>query len=146
MTALLDRFFTRLPGEWAIARTISDRRFGPGRFEGVAIFAPRGDGALAYRESGELSFANWRGAAYRSWLYVQSRAGLHIFYPDGQTLLHRFEFEADAASARHLHLCGQDRYQAELRLGEEDAFTLRYGVEGPAKNYFLSTSYRRRKL
>ncbi|MFT3728579.1 MAG: DUF6314 family protein [Terricaulis sp.] len=142
MTALLDRFFTRLPGVWTVARTIEDSRIGAGRFDGVAIFSADDPRTLAYQENGELVFGDWRGPAYRRWRYQYEGSALSIFYPGGETLLHRFEFNGDA-TAQHAHLCGPDQYCATFTLDEADAFTLRYAVDGPAKRYVLNTIYRR---
>ncbi|HVV33856.1 MAG TPA: DUF6314 family protein [Vitreimonas sp.] len=142
MAASLHHLFDRLPGAWSVARTIADERIGAGRFEGQALFRPQTETSLLYKETGELVIGAWRGPAYRQWLYVSSSAALSIFYPDGKTLLHRFELGA-GESAEHTHLCGEDRYAAQLSSTGESGFALSYRVDGPSKRYALHTAYTR---
>lgn len=142
MAASLHHLFDRLPGAWSVARTIADEQMGAGRFEGQALFKPQTETSLLYEETGELVIGAWRGPAYRQWLYVCSPTALDIFYPDAKTLLHHFELGA-GDSAQHIHLCGEDRYAAQLSLTGEDAFALSYKVEGPSKRYALHTAYTR---
>ena len=139
MTTPLDRLFGRLPGAWLIARSIDDDRLGAGRFDGRATFAPQAGGALLYEERGELRIGDWRGPAYRRWLYRRHADVLEVLYPDGGALLHRFDF-AGAYSAMHTHLCGEDRYEAIFTLSDT-SFTIGYTVDGPAKRYRLRSDY-----
>ncbi len=145
MAASLQRLFASLPGAWSVARTIADERMGAGRFEGRALFKPQTETTLLYEETGELAIGAWRGPAYRQWLYVCSPTVLAIFYPDGESLLHRFEFATGQSRAEHTHLCGEDRYCAQLSLTGESEFALRYAVEGPSKRYTLHTAYARKE-
>lgn len=140
MATPLDRLFAKLPGAWSVKRTITDSRMGEGRFQGRALFTPQADAALIYAECGELVMSGWRGPAYRRWLYRLEPAALSILYPDGETLLHRFAFGGGARCAEHTHLCGEDRYSAQIALTGAD-FTLSYTVNGPRKRYVLNTTY-----
>jgi hypothetical protein len=141
MAAPLDRLLQYLPGAWSLARTIEDDRLGKGRFDGKAVFTPNAESGWFCEESGELAISTWRGGGYRRWLYRRDGDGLVILYPDGQALLHRFDFSSGAERARHTHTCAQDRYHAVFTLCHNGGFTLNYGVVGPAKRYRLHTAY-----
>jgi len=145
MTATLRQFFARLPGAWTVTRTIDDSRLGTGRFTGQAVFAPNGDGALLYAENGELTLGDWKGPAYRRWLYTRQDNALCIYYPDGSVLLHRFPFAADSAHAMHTHFCAADRYEAEIQLLGGGRYALNYAVYGPSKEYMVRTVYEPRR-
>jgi hypothetical protein len=50
------------------------------------------------------------------------------------------DFRADRPEATHL--CGEDRYRVSYEFGE-DTWLSRWGVKGPAKDYVMTTRYRR---
>ena len=58
-----------LAGDWAVARTIADRRTGQsGTFEGRAQFAPEGAG-LTYHEEGRLALGAFETIASQLYRY-----------------------------------------------------------------------------
>lgn len=145
MVTRLDSLFCSLAGAWSVSRTITDHRMGSGHFDGHAVFTRQGDSALICDERGELVIGGWRGPAFRRWLYVREESRLSILYPDGETLLHSFDFDADTTCAEHTHLCGKDQYRAGLVLTADGGFTLSYSVDGPSKRYALRTAYVRQE-
>lgn len=132
--------FRALPGAWTLRREIEDSRFGAGTFKGRATFAAQPDGTLLYEEHGELQLGAWRGPAWRRWVYALEADVLIIRYPGTGAELHTFRFSTEPeCSARHFHICGADRYDASLKREPDGALTLSYVVNGPAKDYRLST-------
>lgn len=134
--------FQALPGAWTLRRAIEDTRFGAGSFTGTADFSPQPDGALLYEELGELTLGAWRGPAWRRWIYALEGDALVVRYPGTLAELHSFVFAAEpngAVSARHVHLCGEDRYDARFERGADGSLHLAYAVTGPAKDYRLTT-------
>ena len=143
--------FAALPGAWSLRRDIEDARFGAGSFTGTAVFAPQSGETLLYEEQGELKLGAWRGPAWRRWIYALEGEALAIRYPgrypDSRAALHCFVFgrepngEAGAhhIHARHIHCCGEDRYDARLELRSDGSLFLGYRVTGPAKDYRLTT-------
>ena len=142
MTGIARSIFEALPGPWTLSREIEDGRFGAGSFTGTATFDAQPDGALLYREEGELTLGAWRGPAWRRWVYALEEDVLVVRYPGTLAELHSFAFIANSnggASARHVHLCGADRYEARFEWRDDASFQLAYRVTGPAKDYRLNT-------
>ena len=121
-----------------LRREIEDARAGAGTFLGRATFAPQADRRLVYEERGETRLGAWRGPAWRRWIYALEGDALAVRYPGTLAELHLFRF-GNGRHARHTHVCGADRYEAELAHGADGALTLLYAVIGPAKNYRLRT-------
>src|SRR5262245_23363089 len=118
-------------------REIDDARFGAGVFVGAATFTPHSDGRLLYEERGDLKIGGWRGPAWRNWIYALEGDALAVRYPGTLAELHLFRF-ARGKPARHTHICGADRYEAEL-VGADGSVSLLYSVSGPGKDYRLRT-------
>lgn len=119
-------------------REIEDARLGAGTLDGGASFTPQPDGRLLYEERGDLQFSVWRGPAWRRWIYALEGNAVAIRYPETLAELHIFPFAVGKA-ARHTHVCGADRYHAELARGADGSLSLAYSVKGPAKDYQLRT-------
>jgi hypothetical protein len=142
MTGFARSIFQALPGAWSLRRGIEDACFGVGSFSGTAVFDTRADGALHYQERGELTLGAWRGAAWRHWIYTLEGEALVIRYASTLAELHSFAFAAEpngGASARHVHFCGADRYEAHFRWRRDGSFQLAHRVTGPAKDYCLDS-------
>ena len=129
-------------GRWQMMRIIENVPEGViGEFWGECGFAPDGAG-LTCREQGVLRF---RGADYHSgrvslWRFP-GQGRIEVRYEDGRPF---HDFLADRPEATHL--CGADRYRVSYDFGAgNDAATWlsRWDVKGPAKDYVMTTRYRR---
>lgn len=128
-------------GSWRVERTISDHLTGaPGRFDGTAIFTPEHD-ALRYREEGTLRLADGRPlAATREALWRWEDGEVAVLFADGR-LFHRFVPEGEGPGSDHP--CGRDLYRVRYDLVAWPVWLTRWEVEGPAKSYAMTTTYRR---
>ncbi|MEM8793090.1 MAG: DUF6314 family protein [Pseudomonadota bacterium] len=135
MTVATPSFFA---GQWQMVRIIENVTEGViGEFWGEADFAPDGNG-LTCRENGVLRF---RGADYhaeRAALWRFPGAGrVEVRYEDGRPF-HDFVDEDPEA----IHQCGEDTYRVSYAF-DGDAWTSVWDVKGPAKDYRMTTRYRR---
>ncbi|MEM7240147.1 MAG: DUF6314 family protein [Pseudomonadota bacterium] len=135
MTVATLSFFA---GRWQMVRIIENVSEGViGEFWGECRFEPDGVG-LTCRETGVLRF---RGADYHAerqslWRFPAD-GRVEVQYDDGRPF---HDFVDDAPEA--VHLCGDDRYRVTYDF-EIDAWTSIWYVKGPAKNYEMTTRYRR---
>ena len=129
-------------GDWQMMRIIENVPEGViGEFWGGCSFTPDGSG-LTCREQGVLRF---HGADYHSgrvslWRF-DGQGRIEVRYEDGRPF---HDFLADQPQATHL--CGQDRYRVSYDFDPEgvgDTWLSRWEVTGPAKDYVMSTRYRR---
>lgn len=127
-------------GRWQMVRIIENVTEGViGEFWGEADFTPDGTG-LTCRESGVLRF---RGADYHAerqalWRFPGD-AVIEVRYHDGRPF---HAFVADDPQA--VHDCGEDRYRVSYDFGfGPDSWISRWEVAGPAKDYEMTTRYRR---
>ncbi len=131
---------TYFEGRWQMVRIIENLAEGViGEFWGEARFEPDGEGLIC-REAGVLRF---RGADYhaeRASLWRFPGGGrIEVRYDDGRPF---HDFIEDDPQA--VHDCGEDRYRVSYDFEEGDtAWTSRWEVEGPAKDYMMTTRYRR---
>ena len=125
-------------GRWQMVRIIENVTEGViGEFWGECAFAQDGEG-LTCRESGVLRF---RGQDYRAgrvslWRFPGG-GRVEVRYEDGRPF-HDFAEEHPVAT----HLCGEDHYSVAYEFGA-DGWLSRWDVKGPAKDYTMSTRYRR---
>ncbi|MBY8975172.1 hypothetical protein KHP62_05095 [Rhodobacteraceae bacterium NNCM2] len=135
MTVATLSFFA---GQWQMVRIIENVSEGViGEFWGECGFAPDGEGLIC-RETGVLRF---RGADYhaeRSSLWRFPAPGkVEVQYDDGRPF---HDFVDDEPEARHL--CGEDLYRVSYDFGMNE-WTSVWDVKGPAKDYRMTTVYRR---
>lgn len=125
-------------GLWRVARLIRDPAGAvSAAFAGSCRFEPDGEG-LSCRESGVLRLAGGRYRAARATLWRFPGAGrVAVLFEDGRPF---HEFGADRPEG--VHLCGADRYFVTYRFGA-DSWLSRWVVSGPAKDYVMTTRYRR---
>jgi hypothetical protein len=125
-------------GRWQMIRIIENVTEGViGEFWGECSFAPDGEG-LTCRETGVLRFKGVDYAAARVSLWRFPGEGrIEVLYEDGRPF-HDFDEEVPEAT----HLCGEDRYRVSYEFGA-DSWLSRWDVDGPAKNYAMTTRYRR---
>ena len=146
-TALARSIFRTLPGVWSLRRETEDARPGAGSLTGTVVFIAQPGGALRYEEQGYLTLGAWRGRAFRRWIYALEGDALSVRYPDTWAELHCFVFAAEPSGetgaqhihAQHIHICGEDRYDARLELRPDGSLLFAYQVTGPAKDYRLHT-------
>ena len=125
-------------GAWRIARVVTDPQ---GRrtaaFAGTCRFEPDGEG-LVCEESGVLRHDGGRYHSGRTTLWRFPGAGrIEVRFADGRPF-HVFTPSQPEAE----HLCGADRYAVTYSFGEA-SWISRWRVRGPAKNYIMTTRYRR---
>jgi hypothetical protein len=141
--ALLDG----LAGRWAIARVIE----GEGaQAVGVASLRPDGVGALAYRETCQLTLSDGRVVqTYRNYRYRFVGEWIEIHFDDGPDQGRLFVRLAFAQSpgrqteAFDIHHCGDDIYRVLFRLNLPYLFETEIAVSGPRKNYRAVSRYQR---
>ncbi len=125
-------------GPWQMVRIIENVAEGViGEFWGECEFVPDGDG-LTCREEGVLRF---RGIDYHSgrvslWRFP-GRGQIDVRYEDGRPF-HGFLIDEPQAE----HHCGDDHYRVSYEFGPDTWLSL-WEVDGPAKDYAMTTRYRR---
>ncbi|MEM9146712.1 MAG: DUF6314 family protein [Pseudomonadota bacterium] len=135
--------FAYFAGAWQMVRIIENISEGViGEFWGEARFEPDGQG-LTCREAGVLRF---RGGDYHAERVSLWRFGpegrIEVRYEDGRPF-HDFAFDDPQA----VHDCGEDRYRVsyEFEPGAR-AWSSRWEVVGPNKDYMMTTRYRRGRV
>jgi hypothetical protein len=129
-------------GAWQMVRIIENVPEGViGEFWGECGFVPDGQG-LTCSENGVLRF---RGADYHSgrvslWRFPEP-GRIEVLYEDGRPF-HDFGLDDPEAT----HLCGDDSYRVIYDFGpgaDRDTWLSQWEVTGPAKDYLMTTRYRR---
>ncbi|MEL6337965.1 MAG: DUF6314 family protein [Pseudomonadota bacterium] len=135
MEEATERYFR---GRWQMVRIMENVPEGViGEFWGEAEFTPDGAG-LTCRESGVLRYQGADYSAERQSLWRFPGGGrVEVRYPDGRPF-HDFIAEDPRAA----HLCGDDRYDVTYDFADHH-WRSAWAVKGPAKNYMMSTLYRR---
>ena len=128
------RVLADFEGRWRVERSIRQTDGVEGRFEGEAVFAPDGAGALAYHEDGVLTMP---GAApmraTRAYRWVE---GLEVFFDDGRPF-HTVPATGGAAT----HLCPPDIYRVSYDFSRWPDWTATWDVTGPRKAYRMVSAY-----
>lgn len=133
-----------LRGAWILRRDI---RPAVAHLCGNAVFAPAGEGALAYRERGILTLADGgEFSANRQYRYRLIEERIVVEFADGpdigkQFLSLRFSPTDSVLEASDVHICGDDTYRATYRILGPAAFEVLIMVQGPAKAYELVSRY-----
>lgn len=128
-------------GRWRITRRIEDAKAGgTGVFEGMAVYAPDGDG-LRYDEVGELRLPDGPGMkATRRYLWREGDGALEVFFEDGRDF-HRIDLSAPVATA--FHDCPPDWYEVSYNFTHWPEWRAIWRVRGPRKDYTMISDYRR---
>lgn len=126
-------------GVWTVTRRIGDAT-GAARFDGQARFTP-GAGGVDYAEAGMLTLPGGQGVqAERRYRWTAQDGGIAVYFDDGR-FFHAFD-PAGAATARHF--CDPDTYDVAYEFGAwPDAWSARWSVTGPRKNYVMTSRYAR---
>ncbi|APZ53365.1 DUF6314 family protein [Salipiger abyssi] len=126
--ANLDAFF----GEWELERQIRHHDGGIARFEGTALWVPKGMGAL-YIERGTLVMPQARYHSERRYLWDRA---LRVYFEDG-----RFFHQVPAEGGQAEHRCPPDTYAVFYDFGAWPVWTTRWHVSGPRKDYVMLSRY-----
>lgn len=129
-----------LAGKWLFKRNISEPLL---QFDGMAEFTSLlQDGGMQrveYYEGGEYILNGQLHLFEQRQIWEVLPNELRIYKNDGQ-LLHIFLLD-DTQQAEHTHFCGADVYQCKFIIADQNNFALHYNVQGPHKNYTLTTFY-----
>ena len=132
-----------LTGSWSLRRRIDNGA----AMIGAATFAARDDGGFDYHERGRLSLADGQTInAERRYVFEDALAGFVVWFTeDPPRLFHRVVLAATAAgwAGTTAHLCGNDRYDSDYEFRAGGSFAIRHRVQGPRKDYTISTDYSR---
>jgi uncharacterized protein DUF6314 len=130
-----------LLGSWSIDRAIVDSH-AMGVFRGAAEFT--GDGrAVEWVEGGQLHWAGEKHQAGRRLLLAvrpDFPSGADVSFDDGR-FFHRVDLSGGCDT--FVHGCAPDTYTGSWAVDAADRFTLRWTIEGPAKEITIVSSYRR---
>lgn len=125
-------------GEWRLSRLIESDIVGQsGKFDGITSFIPDADGLL-YREVGKLVVGDHEMEAERQYLWREDAGEIVVLFDDGKPF-HRFASKQVAAS----HYCDPDTYNVTYDFSKWPAWSSRWRVTGPRKNYVMTSAYRR---
>ena len=134
--------FNALQGDWHLTRTIA----GFGRMTGAARFCAASADTLHYHEAVEVTRDNGNtNQGYRDYVYHLKDNEIEVSFTDGKPF-HRLEFTAGGAWPRRAtghHGCAADIYEASYRFKGPNAFSVRWTVKGPRKDYVAQTRYLR---
>jgi len=129
------RFFR---GKWQMMRIIENATEGViGELWGEAAFEDYGI-SLRCREAGVLRFRGKDYSAERVSLWdFPGKGRIEVRYADGRPF---HDFVVDDPEA--VHMCGEDRYSVHYSFNV-DAWLSRWQIEGPKKDFVMTTRYRR---
>lgn len=139
----LKEFFDSLVDRWKLDRTIS----GDASFTGETIFEWLEPDVLRMQESGNISMADGQEiAASRNWIWkLEGENRLHIFYDEiPPRSYHNLDLilEDDIWIGEATHICKPDIYLGRYRL-DTNLLTINQKIDGPNKNYALTSIYSR---
>lgn len=131
-----------LCGEWAIDRSLLDRRHSvTGTFRGLGHYTPAGT-SLLYEERGALDFGAHHGSAEQRYRYdfeaTDERA--IVRFRDGRTF-----HEMDLATGETViaHACGADLYKGRIVAIGPTRWASAWTVAGPRKDQEIRSLYTR---
>lgn len=128
-----ERVLADFTGSWCVERTILHADGTEARFDGQSRWTPEGT-ALRYREEGALHLAGHAPiASSREDVW---RADLTVWFADG-----RFFHAVPPLGGAVLHDCPPDLYRGWYDFAAWPRFTTRWQVNGPRKDYVMSTVY-----
>ena len=134
-----------LTGEWQLNRDVilhdmhGHKTFGT--LTGNITFIPDGTNKLLVQEKGVLTINQTDNDVYRSYIYELKDNRVYILYNDDHRkgdILHELDFIKNIngeISAKHCHICKDDKYTIEFSINSDKTITIDYNVRGPHKNY-----------
>jgi hypothetical protein len=135
-----------LRGKWTVSRVIP----GQARLEGTARFETRDDDTIAYVETGTMRLkSGGEFEANRGYVFEETAAGFRVYFDEEPLrLFHEVSFEPQGNSLKAdcLHRCGADLYRSRYKLLSGGRMCITHKVNGPRKDYIMSTYYRRSQI
>ena len=127
-------------GRWILNRDIRHVDGLTGRFEGVAEILPAGPGLYSYEERGTLTLGLSEPLhATRRDLWRAAEGAIDISFGDGRPF-HRVDL--GGLRPETVHICPPDRYAVAYDFTAWPEWTATWRVEGPRKDYVLTSHYR----
>lgn len=128
-------------GPWSLRREITDDSGEQvGEFTGTAWFTAS-EGALDYREEGQLRMGAHCGPAHRALRYVLTGPGQAEVRFDYGDFFHLLDLRSGECEA--VHPCRDDLYRGQYRILGPDRWVQSWQVSGPTKNHALRTVFDR---
>ena len=128
-------------GEWKISRRLGEY----GTIEGVAKFSHDVGEQVLYREDLLLTyFSIISKPVYREYTYFYNNGEIEKKFHDQTNLNQKFYaliFDDLHLTATGKYICNQDAYLAYYNFFSKNQFSLSYKVEGPNKQYIITSSY-----
>lgn len=124
-----------LLGAWTFDRVIDDHLAGDEKtVAGTAEFSEAGDGRIRWSESGTLRAGGLELPITRTSFLEPRGDGWFVTFEDGR------DFHPWAPGDAVTHPCGADLYTGQVSASAQaGAFTVRWRVTGPAKDYTMTT-------
>ncbi len=130
-----ERVLADFLGRWEIVRQITPADGPPAAFSGYGTWQAEAGGAI-YTETGVLQL---QGAApmtaERKYLWNDD---LSVQFEDGRPF-----HTVPARGGQATHFCDPDTYLVSYDFSDWPAFTVRYDVTGPRKDYVMISRYQR---
>lgn len=129
-------------GQWYFERTIQPQNL---LLKGTTHLSSMKENILLYEESGTYMLGNKLQDFYQTRFLEFSAAEWKILKSNFD-VLHTFEHTPIhylPAFWSHTHTCGVDAYHVRLTLHNHGHFSTFYCIEGPKKEYTISTDYYR---
>jgi len=113
---------------------------------------------LLYREEGSVIFGPTSSTAtpvsfYREYLYTfqtATSADVSFWRPNNQEehlkFFHTLQVTDQGIGSTSEHLCIDDLYQATMKVSSDSAFSTTWVVDGPNKNYTITTEFTRAQV
>ncbi|WP_308914788.1 DUF6314 family protein [Jannaschia sp. LMIT008] len=128
----------RLVGAWQVVRRIRHDDGAIASFDGICRWA-WSDGALQAREVGLLTTGRVKVKAHRVTWWRTLGDMVQVTFENGRP----FHLIAPEPMPSATHNCMPDTYQIAYDFREWPTWTCRWRVDGPAKAYAATTTYRR---
>jgi hypothetical protein len=131
------QIFQTLPGQWRIKRELPNH----GSASGLATVT-QFDDPHNYKEEVRVKFSGYPDItiAHQEYTFKYNPHNNTIKQLTSSAEL-MYELEIDGGGATGRYLCGSDSYLANYHFIEDNKFTLTYIVQGPYKNYTISTIF-----
>lgn len=121
-----------LLGEWALTRSIEDRRTGESsRVEGTTALTLEPDGRIRWYESGVLHRKDGKLPVSRT-LFIEPRDGdWFVTFEDGR------DFHPWRTGSEVGHDCSPDWYAGRIEALDRGRWSVEWRVNGPSKDYTM---------
>ena len=128
-----------LEGRWSLTREVRHADGRIDRLEGEAIFQRSGP-KLVQDETGLLTVGNQTLEAKQRYIWEAAGPLLNVYFAD----LRPFHTVAlNARTHKAVHLCPPDRYEVAYDFADWPRWRAVWQVEGPRKDYRMTSKYHR---